>query len=515
VQSGLYRVTYAGSESAAPAQHLKHNGKPTDADEVAAVRRQLEAFHGKQDPKAIELAGTYLNAGDRFLRWAARTALEHQPVNTWADEVLGGKLCTAEGLLALARCTGVCPQHRKEGAPAADAVMRDRILNSIGRVGNWLLHHGTGTLILDDAPKATPRADAPKVENAAPTPAQEGAAMGASLARLPAGQRLILLRTIEIVLNRFDGCDEPMRQKLIAALDPLFPANTFEENWLLCETLAYLQSPTLAAKGMKLLAEAATQEEQIEYARSLRVLKTGWTKELRTAQLEWLLKAANFRGGASFEKFIEFIRTDVLATFTDTEKKDLAALIEKKPEHKSTIEALGAMFAGRTPKNWTLEELSDVAKTGMKGRSFDNGRKMFGAAACFTCHRFANEGGMTGPDLTQAGGRYSATDLLDNIINPSKVINEQFVPSVVTMEDGTQVMGTIVNLNGDNVMINTDPSVPNQQTAVDRKKVKSIEPSKISPMPPMLLSMLTKEEILDLVAYVLSGGDRENAAFKK
>jgi len=150
----------------------------------------------------------------------------------------------------------------------------------------------------------------------------------------------------------------------------------------------------------------------------------------------------------------------------------------------------------------------------MKGRSFDNGRKMFGAAACFTCHRFGNQGGMTGPDLTQAGGRYSASDLLDNIINPSKVINEQFVPSVVTKNDGTQVIGTIVNLNGDNVMICTDPSQPNQQTAVDRKQVKSIEPSKISPMPPMLLAMLTKEEILDLVAYVLSGGDRGNAAFQ-
>ena len=72
----------------------------------------------------------------------------------------------------------------------------------------------------------------------------------------------------------------------------------------------------------------------------------------------------------------------------------------------------------------------------------------------------------------------------------------------------------IVNLNGDNVMINTDPASPNQQTAVDRKLVKSIEPSKVSPMPPMLLAMLTKEEILDLVAYVLSGGDRANAAFK-
>jgi hypothetical protein len=45
--------------------------------------------------------------------------------------------------------------------------------------------------------------------------------------------------------------------------------------------------------------------------------------------------------------------------------------------------------------------------------------------------------------------------------------------------------------------------------------VKSIELSTVSPMPPMLLSMLTQEEILDLVAYVLSGGDKDNAWFKK
>ena len=50
---------------------------------------------------------------------------------------------------------------------------------------------------------------------------------------------------------------------------------------------------------------------------------------------------------------------------------------------------------------------------------------------------------------------------------------------------------------------------------MDSKIVKSIEPSKVSPMPPMLLSMLTKVEILDLLAYVLSGGDKENGAFSR
>lgn len=490
VQSGLYRVTYVGSEDTTtisgqvsnPATTITKTGgggtltikgKSTySANAGHQTRHQLEAFHGKQDPKAIEAAWPHLGDADRNIRWAARTAIEHQPIASWSDKALNetDPAKQVEALMALARCAGVCPQHRKADTPPVDASVRGKLLAAL--------------LKLD-------------------------------LAKLATEQQLTVVRTIEIVLNRFDGCDDTQRQALIAKLDPLFPAATPEQNWLLCETLVYLQAPSAATKGMALINQAVTQEEQMEYARSLRMLKTGWTKELRTQQLEWFLKAANYKGGASFDKFIEFIRTDSLATFTEAEKTQLAALIEKKPERKSAIENLGAMFVGRTPTNWTLEELSAATATGLKNRSYDNGRKMFAAVGCFTCHRFDNQGGMTGPDLTGVGGRYSPHDLLDNIINPSKVINEQFVPSVLTKDNGEQVIGTVVNLGGDTVTLNTDLSDPNQRVSVDRKTVKSIEPSKVSPMPPMLLAMLKKEEIMDLLAYVLSGGDKANPMFKK
>jgi putative heme-binding domain-containing protein len=139
---------------------------------------------------------------------------------------------------------------------------------------------------------------------------------------------------------------------------------------------------------------------------------------------------------------------------------------------------------------------------------------MFAAVGCFACHRFGNEGGMTGPDLTGAGGRYSPRDFLEQILNPSKEINEQFVPTVITKNDGDTVTGVIVNLNGDNVMVNTDPANPFQQETIDRKKVKNIELSKTSPMPEGLLGLLTQAEILDLTAYALSGGDRKHAMFR-
>jgi putative heme-binding domain-containing protein len=151
----------------------------------------------------------------------------------------------------------------------------------------------------------------------------------------------------------------------------------------------------------------------------------------------------------------------------------------------------------------------------MHGRDFENGRRMFAAAACFSCHRFGNTGGMTGPDLTAAGGRYAPRDLLDQVLNPSKEINEQFVPMVITTKDEEIISGVIVNLNGDTVSVNTDPTDPNRQVRVDRKQVVSIEPSKISPMPTGLLNMMTEPEILDLVAYVLSGGNPRDERFQK
>ena len=466
VQSGLYRVTYAGKEPT-DTPHWKRGDTPE-----TKVRHTLEAFHGKQDPKAVEAAWPQLSNADRYIRAAARTALEHQPLAEWQDKTLAETNVTAqlEALLALTRRTGVCPTHRTDPSYQPDSKSRDAILAA-------LLKH--------DFAKLTPE------------------------------QRLGYVRLTEIVLHRFGNPDDATVAAIIAKLDPAYPADNFELNWLLTETLAYLQAPNAAAKGMALIAAAESQEPQIEYARSLRFLKSGWTKQLRTQQLEFFLTAASYKGGSSFTKFLEFIRNDSLSTFTDAEKTDLAALMEKKPEVKGAIEMAGAIFAGRTPTMWTLEELSAAAQTGMKGRNFDTGRKMFTAAACYTCHRFGNAGGMTGPDLTGAGGRYSPHDLLDQIINPSKEINEQFAPIIVTKNNGEMVSGVVVNLSGDNVTLNTDLSNPDQRANIDRKEVKSIELSKVSLMPPMLLAMLKKEEVLDLLAYILSAGDKTNAMFTK
>ncbi len=464
VQSGLYRVTYVGDQ---PTQTVDVAAASSEARDI---RHRLETFHGKQDPAAITTAWPFLDHDDRFIRFAARAAIEHQPVATWAEKGLTepnpAKQVTA--LLGLARVTGVCPQHRTESTPPVDIDMRNRLLTAVTSIAMSDLHEET---------------------------------------------RRSLVRTTQVILHRFGRPDDSMVDRLIAQFDPFFPADTFESNWLLCETLAWLESPSAAEKTMALIEAAASQEEQMQYARSIRMLKSGWTPTLRTAYFEWFLKAANYKGGASFDKFIEFIRDDAVASLSASERETLADLLAKKPEKKSALENVGQMLVGRTPHKWTMEELDEAARTDLHQRNFANGRRMFAAAGCFACHRFDNRGGMTGPDLTSAGRRYSPKDLIDQVINPSKVINEQFSAITVETADGRVHTGVVVNLNGDSMTLNTDLTDPNDRVNLDRKEIEDLQMSPISPMPEGLFDPLTRDEILDLLAYLISAGDPTHTLF--
>ena len=75
------------------------------------------------------------------------------------------------------------------------------------------------------------------------------------------------------------------------------------------------------------------------------------------------------------------------------------------------------------------------------------------------------------------------------------------------------VVGRVGNLNGDNLMVIENMFAPGDFTQVKRSQVESIEPSKTSMMPEGLLNYFKEDEILDLMAYLLSRGDRNARVF--
>ena len=87
--------------------------------------------------------------------------------------------------------------------------------------------------------------------------------------------------------------------------------------------------------------------------------------------------------------------------------------------------------------------------------------------------------------------------------------------AIITLTDGKIVTGRIVNHAIDDMMVMTNMLDPNGLVNVSAKKVDTIAKSKTSMMPEGLLDTLKVDEILDLVAYLLSRGDRNNKMFQK
>lgn len=462
-KSGLYRVTYAGTESTAPSQPVD----PPAAAEARKLRRKLEAFHGRQDPAAVDAAWPYLGDSDRFLRFAARVALEHQDVATWRDRALAetdpNRSITA--VLAAVRASAACPKHRRPDAAAPDAQLLTKVLDSLARI-DW--------------------------------------------STLDYQRQLELVRTYQVALNRLGPPADADREKLIVRVDPLFPAAAREVNAELSQLLVYLQAPSAATKTVALLTGAPTQEEQLEYARALRMLKAGWNPALRETYFKWFLKAASFKGGASFELFVANVKRDAVETLTEAEKVALKPILEAQPTPVSVQVAPARPLV----KQWKPEELLALVDRGIKGRDFDRGRKMFGAANCFACHRFDNEGGAVGPDLTGLVGRFSPRDIVESVALPSKVISDQYQAVNIETDAGKVVVGRITNLAGENLMVNTNMLDPNAIERIDHRTVVSITPSKLSMMPEGLLNTLDEQEVLDLLAYLLSRGDRKSPYFQ-
>jgi putative heme-binding domain-containing protein len=476
VQSGLYRVTYAGAEPTAPAKpDDKWKGMKFESFPKVLSQYQQPFSDEAAAKKACSEALAALAMPDRATAFAARTVLEHQNPKYWADAVLSAKnsgknpgsaLIT---LLALVRVSAPCPQHAKPDSPKADPALRGKILDALGRI---------------------------------------------DFAKLPVDQQLDMVRVYHVLFNRLGKPTDAEREAWLTKFSPAFPTKNRYVDGELLQVFVYLDAPKAAEQGMKLLANAPTQEEQMEYARALRVLKAGWTPALRKQYAEWLVSANYFRGGNSLGGFLKLIRDDFEKTLNGDEKAAVAGLLKEA--------AAGPKTAASGPprpvvKKYTLDDLAPKLEAAVKagGRDFDRGRKLFGEARCFGCHRYDNDGSSFGPDLSGVAGRFGPKDLLESVLDPSKEVSDQYAATIFELEDGGQVIGRIANLQGDTYRVNTDMLDPNDLRPVNRNNVASMKPSKTSMMPAGLLDVLKEDEALDLMCYLLSRGDRNHAMFKK
>ncbi len=451
-QAGLYRVSYSGPKIEEPPKSADELAAEKRAGEARALRRRLEKFHGHPQPGAVEEIWPHLASADPWIRHAARIALEWQDVQLWRDKAIAELDVTTSltALMALAR------SNVKESQGAL-----------LARLGAIAMNEATDE------------------------------------------QQILALRDYQLAFIRLGAPDAEMTASCVRRLDAHYPARSWQANHLLCELLVYLKSPIVVAKTTALLANAERSEDLLHYLFFLRNVTDGWTMEQRRVYFTALARAEKIEGARSYQSSLRLIRSEVVAALTPGENEALGALIAEaaRPE---VVPNSGPQILVQA---WKASDLLMKLDRVSHRRSFEGGRLAFAAAQCAACHRVGNVGGNIGPDLTAVGSRFNRRDLLDSILDPSRVIDDKYRNTVFGLKDGTSVTGTVEREDEAKIFVRTNPQ-SEQATTLNKSDIVRREVSPVSPMPPGLLNVLTETQILDLIAFLESGGDPSHADFK-
>lgn len=450
-QSGLYRVTWEGdsaSGGALPVSSAPVAGVVTDdlltAEQSRETRRRLEMYHRRADNDALNFIWSQLGSSDDWIRFAARVALENQPLETWRDRIANsnGTLETWTALMALSR---------------------------VGEVSDQPLI--ISNLLEGDWSRSRPQ------------------------------EWLLPLRTLQISLIRQGVPEVSVVRKLLNRLDPLFPQDSFPVNWLLQELLVKLGSPGVLERSLELMDKASTQEEQIQYAKTLTHVETDWDVPSAKRIISWLAANRRMVGGKLVDVTWRQLRADFENRFGERLRTDLVTDL-------SSLDSplMGESAFGQSPrpfvKKWAMADLADeVRLLRPEDHSIEAGYRALSAASCLRCHRLGERGSPTGPDLTHVGKRFDGRALLESVLEPSRQIDPKYAHSSFLLSDGRVVTGRTVGVSSTQLTIETDPFGGRTQT-VDREAIESSMLGSRSPMPEGLLDTLTKDEVLDLLALL-------------
>jgi putative heme-binding domain-containing protein len=487
LESDLYRVTYTGTESVTPV------AKAPVITKEHQLRTQLEQYHQGANPAALAAAWPNLNHPDRFVRYAARIAVEHQPVAQWQDKVFAetDPQRLTQAAVALAR----------QGTPA----QKSQLLNALVKI---------------------------------------------NYDKLPESQQFDLCRAFELVFLRMGMPEGADKEKVVAFLNPHYPAKTALMNRGLSRVLVALEAPGVVSKTLALMdikdepgskdlgLETSTASsdlilrnpqygldiakmlekvpplQQTFYAVMLSREETGWTPELRDKYFTWFGNAFKYQGGRSYVGFIDRARKLALAHVP----KEQVARYDKLSGADLLSKSGNDLAMNFTPKGpgrrWEMAAALAAVDSGMAGRNFQTGKNIYAAVLCSRCHSMRGEGGDIGPDLTQLGTRFSNKDMLEAIIMPSKTVSDQYASTIFTLKNGQSVLGRLINEDKLNYSISQNPFAADQLRKIPKKDVVSKKNSTESIMLPGLINSLNPDELKDLIAYLKAGGNENNEVYK-
>ena len=197
--------------------------------------------------------------------------------------------------------------------------------------------------------------------------------------------------------------------------------------------------------------------------------------------------------------------------------EDLDAYLENPESYLAShpLPIHDALLKDRRPRTeWKLDDLATAVGTLKDGRSYGSGKQIFQVANCVACHRMDGVGNVFGPDLTKLDAKLLSLDVLKELLEPSARINEKFQPYTFELDSGKVITGLVLEEAADKVRIIENPVANAQPIDLKPAEIVGRTKSKSSIMPKGLLDKLSREEILDLIAYVIARGNPDVELFQ-
>ena len=438
IESALYRLTYVGEEGMVEA-----SGVVAATDSAAAslrsLRRRLEALH-RPHPDAISTAWPMLDHADRSVRYAARTAIEHQAVVDWRDKALAESIAGRR----TAACLGLV---RADGGASPTAIVN--------------------------------------------------ALSGLAWRNLGTAARHECLRAYEVIIARHGRLPSADAAGVREQLLEHFPDDDVLMTRSMASVLTRLNDASVTPRIVGQLDRAWADEDQIHLAHTLCDVVEGWTPPLRQRYFDRLAELIERHRESTLRTYLDQMASHALALTPEMDRPRLARQIAAVQETNQPAAPPAREFV----KHWTVD--AAVEAIDASGRSPDSarGERLFALANCATCHQVKGRGRAVGPDLTTVGSRFSLRDLLAAIVDPDQSISDQYQQAVFEI-GGRVIVGRIVDHRGGDVRIATDMTDPKRGKFVPLESIDAQAPSEISPMPRGLVDTLTDEELVDLVGFL-------------
>jgi putative heme-binding domain-containing protein len=160
-------------------------------------------------------------------------------------------------------------------------------------------------------------------------------------------------------------------------------------------------------------------------------------------------------------------------------------------------------IGGDAATEWTVTDLAgDLESLG--DRSIERGAEIFKAASCNACHTLDKTAGALAPNLHGVAERLDPKAMLTELLEPSTVINEDYKPWRIELNDFSEVYGIITEEHDDYIRVMWNPLEDQEGMKVAREDIAGMSQSTLSTMPVGLLNTFQKEDILDLMAYIRS-----------